>query len=652
MKTSCWFIIIATVLLYSCSQPSLLDQTLELAGENRSELEKVLDHYKQSGDKRKYDAALFLITNMGNKHSYKGEILDRYKPVLDLYDSLYRRKKYDREHKIVVDKWNEINKKYGEINVSKLERVYDCRNLSSAFLIRNIDDAFTAWEKSPLYDPGQFEIFCEYILPYRMANETPEVYRKRYYEELKHLLDTISNPESIIQAFHNELQLNRKYNSSKILWDYPVEFSISEMEKTHKGACRHLTTFGALSMRACGLPVTVDRAVWANRNQGHSWNVLMLDSGKILPFDALDKREIRFAYKPCKIFRKTYSLNFDVVHQLNENDVPASFFILDEQDVTDEYVNAYDISIPVKFEHKGDEKKKLGVICIFDNKDWRIVHWGIIKSGKMHFRKMAADVAYIGAYYEDGKVYPATEPFLLRRDGSIDYCIADEENKTDMKLNRKYPLSDLMKNRAHGLLEMQAQGANNKKFDNPTVFFTQAERTFDVTDSLVNYPLKFRYVRLLISKERAGNLAEVEFYGKENENAPEEKLEGEIIGYPSAAEWDNPYTNAIDGDLDTFFEKDKRREGWVGLELKKPYIITRIRFCPRSDTNFILEGDTYEMKYWNNNRWNSVGTKVAEQYNYINFEGVPAGTMYLLHNLSRGKEERIFTFENAEQVWW
>jgi hypothetical protein len=47
-----------------------------------------------------------------------------------------------------------------------------------------------------------------------------------------------------------------------------------------------------------------------------------------------------------------------------------------------------------------------------------------------------------------------------------------------------------------------------------------------------------------------------------------------------------------------------------------------------------------------------MGKKVAPQYNFIDYEDVPSGTLYLLHNLSRGKEERIFTFGDGKQVWW
>jgi hypothetical protein len=36
----------------------------------------------------------------------------------------------------------------------------------------------------------------------------------------------------------------------------------------------------------------------------------------------------------------------------------------------------------------------------------------------------------------------------------------------------------------------------------------------------------------------------------------------------------------------------------------------------------------------------------------LKYTAVPTGGLYVLHNLSRGKEERIFTYENGEQVWY
>ena len=69
------------LIFYSCNQSSKLELVLQEAGENRAELEFVLEHYK--GDSLKYKAACFLIENMPDKFSIIPENSnDEYKKFL------------------------------------------------------------------------------------------------------------------------------------------------------------------------------------------------------------------------------------------------------------------------------------------------------------------------------------------------------------------------------------------------------------------------------------------------------------------------------------------------------------------------------------------------------------------------------------------
>ena len=57
--------------LCSCSNNNRLQYALELSGDNRPELEKVLAHYRD--DSLKYVAACFLIENMPGKYGMEAE---------------------------------------------------------------------------------------------------------------------------------------------------------------------------------------------------------------------------------------------------------------------------------------------------------------------------------------------------------------------------------------------------------------------------------------------------------------------------------------------------------------------------------------------------------------------------------------------------
>jgi hypothetical protein len=36
----------------------------------------------------------------------------------------------------------------------------------------------------------------------------------------------------------------------------------------------------------------------------------------------------------------------------------------------------------------------------------------------------------------------------------------------------------------------------------------------------------------------------------------------------------------------------------------------------------------------------------------LDYDNCPTNALFLLHDLTKGREERIFTYENGEQVWW
>jgi hypothetical protein len=79
--------IIIAILFTSCSKYSHdIEKSLRLAGDNRSALEQVLNHYSQHPeDSLKYKAACFLIENMPGHYQIKG-----HEHFYDFMDSLNR----------------------------------------------------------------------------------------------------------------------------------------------------------------------------------------------------------------------------------------------------------------------------------------------------------------------------------------------------------------------------------------------------------------------------------------------------------------------------------------------------------------------------------------------------------------------------------
>lgn len=438
-----------------------------------------------------------------------------------------------------------------------------------------------------------------------------------------------------------------------------MDIPIDCMELGHFGNCRHNAVFCALAMRSLGLPVTFDFVqAWGNRSKGHEWNVMLLKDGGFLPFDPYGRDSVKFDYKPAKIFRFQYSSPLVLGMEIPDmEDVPFSLVAAGVHDVTDLYGLTYDIKVECTVSCPTSKGKKYGVICVFDNKEWKPVWYGSCRDKTMSFDKMMGDVVYLAAYYDAGKIYPASDPFILDKKGIIHYLrqTSEKQEVQDMTLTRKYPRFPRMEKFALSLRRSRVEGSNDPEFRNPTLLFDVFNTPVDISDSLVHVEKKFRCVRWKIVDYRTGDLAEVEFYGKHSVDAPEELLKGAIIGYSEAdKEQDrHPYTAAMDGDPATYFSKPRNSLGYVGLDLGQgnEAYVTRVRFYPRSDTNFILVGNEYELFYWFGNGWRSAGRKYATDI-FLQFDRVPSGTLYWLRNLTQGKEERPFTYENGQQVWW
>src|SRR5690606_2966061 len=77
------------VLAISCSRNSRLETALELAGDNRAELEKVLEHYKKDpADSLKYRAACFLTENMRWHYGPQVKPSEKFWELFVLEDSI------------------------------------------------------------------------------------------------------------------------------------------------------------------------------------------------------------------------------------------------------------------------------------------------------------------------------------------------------------------------------------------------------------------------------------------------------------------------------------------------------------------------------------------------------------------------------------
>ena len=215
-----------------------------------------------------------------------------------------------------------------------------------------------------------------------------------------------------------------------------------------------------------------------------------------------------------------------------------------------------------------------------------------------------------------------------------------------MQLLRKYPFmgaQDFFNSRMNG---GQFQGSCNSNFSDSIVLHTHKGITngnwYDVR---IMSDKKFKYLRYMGSKGSFCNINELEFYGPDGK-----KLEGKIIGTEGEG-WARK-ENVFDGNILTGFGGLSPDGNWVGLQLNKPSQVSRIRYIGRNDGNCVEIGDEYELYYWSpDSDWELLDTQKATS-NILIFKDIPSNGLYILKDITKGVEERIFTYENNKQVWW
>ena len=158
MKHFFSWIVVAFMIFCSCSTD--LSTSFEYAGENRTELETVLEHFKKDPNPLKYEAAQFLIENMPYHMAFYGSEAEKYQ---NAYTIMAKNAQDFRD--------SVVKKETSVLNRSQLQKVSDIRTVKADYLIKFINKACDTWEKVNWNKDYDKSLFFNYVLPYRMNDE-------------------------------------------------------------------------------------------------------------------------------------------------------------------------------------------------------------------------------------------------------------------------------------------------------------------------------------------------------------------------------------------------------------------------------------------------------------------------------------------------
>lgn len=684
MRKAAWtlkILILMSLSVTSCQmEKSRLDIALEMAGDNREGLEKVLDFFKN--DQRRLEAARFIIENMPGKYTLDSSSVAGVEPYYRvLINYLERNKDYGVTG--LYDTTDSLEKAIGRPFVIA-DYFSDLTSISSEFLARKIDFAVTNWESSPWQDEVPFEDFLRYILPYRVYESWWDGADEYYKTALADSVAVWSHLGKNAVAENIRSFITKEFRQDGTffkLHSYMAPARFENIVKAKAGVCHDINATIVTALRAFGIPATINTVpYWGNSNASHFWTEIIgapvraLYNNSQQDFHTMEDElvndtfwfkggviddtlgipsavKLRKTRTVPKIYRKGYEIKDYSLALHAKEDIPILFKDLTLEDVTSSMVVTTDVEVKVGWKNN-PRRKRYAYLCCYDpdKVSWTPVAWAKIKHGKASFKDVGVNIVYIAAFYDRGEVIPFGDPFIPEESGRILLMNTDKSKEESVEIFSKVPLRTSEVYYSMMMRGGRFQLANRQELSD-TVTVGEIDHIPYYTEEIIleNVPTA-RYALYRIDDAPTRFVGEIEFWGPDYDGK-EVKLQGREIGNPCYTI--APRHAAFDGDRVTYayFDFENYNDDYIGLDFGTLRKVSRITYCPRNDDNAIIPGEEYELFFWQDG-WRSLGRQLGGNDRRLRFDNIPHGALLRIHNHTRGNENRPFTVKEGEQVWW
>lgn len=421
------------VVCSGCGQGDALDRALQSAGSNRSVLVAVLEHYRSvDPNTDKLRAAEFLIENMPAHYSYAGnEIYQYYDYAARILsdDSLTPEQQRDSLLAITDQKYRDLPN----------HTIPDAQVIKADYLIDNIDKSYTQWTTCPWASQVAFDEYLEWMLPYKAVE----------LQELDHWRDTLLTHfgTGLEHPIKNDVEYNTTMGVADMIRNdannglhryglytragLPLLSAYLQAHQTYGDIPDYALT-AVLALRSAGIPAVLDETPVGSRGTAATrWFVILSDRGEQLTSEWDLSTMIGGGFFPYERGPKVYRHNYAINKEREQYKRKAKYqypFELGKKDVTSKYFLTSNISIPIERAVSKQLKDKYVYIAsaVRSNEHpWQIVDFGIIKHGKACFHDMGREVLYHIQGFDGDELVPVSLPFILHKDGSIEYINGD-----------------------------------------------------------------------------------------------------------------------------------------------------------------------------------------------------------------------------------
>jgi len=338
-----------------------------------------------------------------------------------------------------------------------------------------------------------------------------------------------------------------------------------------------------------------------------------------------------------KIYRRAYAVLPDEDKQIKRR----RWGFCHKLDVSKEYDLNGRVELPA------GESTMYATLSVFvTGDDWREFAVAENRDGKVVFEDVGLNVMYLPVLYDDLGLKHVGTPFYIDGRQRVQ-TMNKSAGRQDIVLYRKYPLFGNWTAQWERMVGGVLESSDSPDFRNAQTIHRISELPMGSIDVQLPKPKILRYVRYRCPPRCRTSIAEFSVYQVNGSEVVEAIPIGHLVK-------ENQLKYAFDGNELTF--PDTKKEAyWIGLDLmmmssNRATDIGRITLLPKSDGNFIVKGNEYELFYFDR-QWISLGKQTAALDSLV-YNKVPKGVVFLLKNWTKGSEERIFTMEGEKQVWW
>lgn len=620
------------------------------SSDNRELREQLIAYYMEKNETEKIKAAEFLLDNMPYHYSIKSEIIDSYYNGIVEANHKYR---YPEIKKHVEELYEEYSQKDLGRNL-----LHDADVLTLDFLVRCIDHSYDKWKNGLWANHLSFNDYCEYLLPYRVGTENIEEWRDSLEKEYLHRIDWLffqddrKNSTYWAASFLNDQIKNKGFNIFEVAHLSGIDLPYRVLKNMRMGECEDYAAYATMVMRACGLPVALDfTPQWPFRSSGHSWNTLLDKTGKNIPFMGGESNPgypCKPGSKMAKVYRKTFAYQHQSLYDLNleiREIVPDFLDTPFIKDVSDDYFQGVDIHVALCGENL--RKKHFLYLSVFNNQQWIPVDYSLIDSlGIGTFHNMGRGIIYLPTYWGHAGSYGASDPIEVLDNGDVNILIPDTINLQSITMHRKYPAFSSAIYYSKRVVGGYFEGSNTADFKNPVLLAEIRKNPNMNYDTISVYNRQaYRFYRYVSPKNGHCNIAEIQFESNDTIVSP--------ISFMSDGHEGKGYTPkyAFDKDELTFYQSNIADGAWIGCDMGKTVAIDKVIYLPRNDDNHVVPNHLYRLDYYQGGALKRGEPMLSTSYS-ITFDKVPTNALYILHDLSKGTEERIFTYTNNQIKWY